>query len=505
MKIINSIILIAFLLTGCHMHCGHDHSHSHDHDDHEHEVKLKLFAYNDIFEVFAELDPLATGQESEIAAHFTKMEDFKPLEADEVKAELKIGNSIISQVSDNPSKKGIYIFKITPEAPGEGSLTFYVTKGTEVTVITIGDIIVFTDPDQAELAAEALKIDEVNTVEFSREQAWKTYFAIGFPEEMSFGPVIRTTGQILPAPGDEILLTARSSGIIRYSSGNLSEGSRVLIGQTLFSVSTATMIDNNTKVMLAEAKSNYDRAISDYERKKTLANEKIVSEKDLATARNEYEKTKAVFENLSDNYNMAGYDIKSNMSGFIKQLMVANGAFVETGQPVMTISQNRKLQMRAEIYPQDMQKISSFTDINMRTLYDGKIYKLSDFNGKLLSVGRIANPDNFMIPITFELDNSGSLIAGSLVELNINTMTNARALTVPNTAIVEEQGIYSVFVQLHPELYEKRMVKTGSTDGSRIEILGGIEYTDRIVTEGAIILKLAMATGALDAHAGHHH
>ena len=503
MKFVFTLILPALFLTAFHMHCSHDHSH--DHNDHGHEVKLKLFAYNDILEVFAELDPLATGQEAEIAAHFTKLSDFKPLDADEIKAELKIGNSIISQTAGKPSKKGIYIFNIMPEVQGKGSLTFYVTIGTNVSAITIGDIEVFAVPDQAKLAAEAMEADEVSTVGFSKEQSWRTDFAIGIPEEMPFGPVIKTTGQILPAPGDEIMVTARASGIIRYASGSLSEGSRVLNGQTLFSVSTAGMIDNNTAVILAEAASNYEKAKSDYERKKKLAGERIVSEKDLSSARNEYERAKAVFENLSSNYSSAGYEIRSPMSGYLKQLLVANGAFVETGSLIMAITQNKKMQMRAEIYQQDMQKSSSFTDITMRTLHDGNIHKLSDFNGKLLSVGRVANPDNFMIPLIFEIDNSGSLIAGSFVELSINTRTNPSAMTIPLTAIVEEQGIYSVFVQLHPELFEKRMVKIGSTDGVRVEILGGIGYNDRIVTEGAIILKLAMVTGALDPHAGHHH
>lgn len=503
MKLFFTFVLPALFLTACHMHCGHDHSH--DHDDHEQEVKLKLFAYNDNYEVFAELDPLATGHEVEIAAHFTKLSDFKPLDTDEIRAELKIGNSIISQTADKPLKKGIYLFNIIPEVQGNGSLTFYVNNGTEVSSIKLGEIEVFTDPEQAKLSAEAMEIDEVNTVGFTKEQSWKTDFAVGFPQEMDFGSVIKTTGHILPAPGDEIMVTARASGMIRYAPAGLNEGSRVLNGQTLFSVSSAGMLDNNTAVLLAEAESNFKRAKSEYERKEELSAERIISGKDLAAARNEYEKAKAVFENLSSNYSSAGYEIRSPMSGFVKQLLVANGAFVETGSPVMTIAQNKKLQMRADIYQRDIQRPASYTDVKMRTLYDGKIYKLSDFNGKLLSIGRIANPDNFMIPLIFEIDNSGSLIAGSFAELSINTRANPRAMTIPVTAIVEEQGIHSVFIQLHPELFEKRLVKTGSTDGERIEILGGIEYSDRVVTQGAIILKLTMATGALDAHSGHHH
>jgi multidrug efflux pump subunit AcrA (membrane-fusion protein) len=97
------------------------------------------------------------------------------------------------------------------------------------------------------------------------------------------------------------------------------------------------------------------------------------------------------------------------------------------------------------------------------------------------------------------------LLSGSFVELFIKTQTAAQAVTIPNGAIIEEMGNHFVFVQLHPELFEKRAVKTGVTDGIRIEIREGIEAGERVVSKGAILVKLAQASGALDPHAGHVH
>jgi membrane fusion protein, heavy metal efflux system len=56
-----------------------------------------------------------------------------------------------------------------------------------------------------------------------------------------------------------------------------------------------------------------------------------------------------------------------------------------------------------------------------------------------------------------------------------------------------------------PELFEKREVSIGSTDGIKVEVLKGLSTNERVVTEGAITIKLAQATGTLDAHAGHVH
>ena len=89
--------------------------------------------------------------------------------------------------------------------------------------------------------------------------------------------------------------------------------------------------------------------------------------------------------------------------------------------------------------------------------------------------------------------------------LYLKTLTNTQALTIPNSALLEEQGTYFVFVQVNPELFEKREVKVGITDGLKTEILKGISQQERVVTKGAILVKLAQATGTLDAHSGHNH
>ncbi len=97
------------------------------------------------------------------------------------------------------------------------------------------------------------------------------------------------------------------------------------------------------------------------------------------------------------------------------------------------------------------------------------------------------------------------LLPGSFVEMFIKTQTGTQALTVPNEAIIEEMSNYFVFVQLTPELFEKRPVKTGVSDGIRIEITEGITEGERVASKGAIWLKLAQDSGTLDPHAGHAH
>ena len=78
-------------------------------------------------------------------------------------------------------------------------------------------------------------------------------------------------------------------------------------------------------------------------------------------------------------------------------------------------------------------------------------------------------------------------------------------VAVPRTAIVEEMGSYFVFVQNSPISFEKRSVVLGATDGNLVKIDKGVHEGERVVTKGAVILKLSQGAAALDPHAGHVH
>ncbi len=169
------------------------------------------------------------------------------------------------------------------------------------------------------------------------------------------------------------------------------------------------------------------------------------------------------------------------------------------------VSQNRNLFLKAELQPRFFDVLNNITSANIRLLNSNRTYTLEELNGKVLSYGKTADINNPLIPVTFQINNRAGLLAGSFVEMFIKTQTNAQALTVPNEAIIEEMGNHFVFVQLTPELFEKMPVKKGVTDGIYTEITEGITAGNRIVSKGAILVKLAQASGALDAHAGHAH
>jgi multidrug efflux pump subunit AcrA (membrane-fusion protein) len=79
-----------------------------------------------------------------------------------------------------------------------------------------------------------------------------------------------------------------------------------------------------------------------------------------------------------------------------------------------------------------------------------------------------------------------------------------QVISVPVSALIEEQGIYSVYVREHEEAYRKVTVKLGANNGSEVQILSGLNVGDEVVTEGAYQIRLASASNAIPAHSHSH-
>ena len=80
-------------------------------------------------------------------------------------------------------------------------------------------------------AGEKGHIDEII---FTKAQAARTNFQVEEVRPSSFQQVIKTTGQILPAPGDEWVVVAINNGTISYANHKLVAGSAVKQGESLF-------------------------------------------------------------------------------------------------------------------------------------------------------------------------------------------------------------------------------------------------------------------------------
>lgn len=512
--LIFTLTLALFIVPSCH-HVGDEPEHEHHHE------MVQYTAYSADFELFAESTPFCVGETAEILAHLTRLSNFKPLDSTQVKISLIVDGKAITETIEHPEHPGIYKCHITPTLAGCGELKVEVMLPGGTSEVCCCHVHVAAtheelhehehghDHDHGDVEEHEHGHGDANVaagaITYTKEQSWKINFATDTLRLRPLGSVIKVAGQVLPSQGDERVATATASGVVVYSNPNLVEGAAVKVGQQLFVIESNGMADNNISVRLQEATASYTAAKAEYERKQQLAEDRIVSQAELQRAKAVYETAKAAYDNLKGNFSQKGAVVRAPISGYIQRIDVSNGGFVEAGHSVVTVSQNRDLLIRAEVQPRYYSKLSDISGANIVVDGDEHVYTLAELGGCLVSYAKSTDIDCPLVPVIFRVRNSGNLLSGSFVSLYITTRSDRKVVAIPNQGIVEEMGNFFVFVQLTPELFEKRLVSLGSTDGCYTEILSGVEAGERVVTKGASMVRLAQNGAALDPHAGHVH
>ena len=125
--------------------------------------------------------------------------------------------------------------------------------------------------------------------------------------------------------------------------------------------------------------------------------------------------------------------------------------------------------------------------------------------GRLVSVGKVLDPQSRTLPITFAFENRTiGLPVGQAAFLHLLLEATPARPVVPATAIVDDAGRPIVFVQREGETFERRAVTIGPRTGEVVQITEGLEPGERVVTKGAYLVRLASLSTSVPAH-GHVH
>ncbi len=110
-----------------------------------------------------------------------------------------------------------------------------------------------------------------------------------------FQQVIKTSGQVLAAQGDESVAVATVAGVVSFR-GKVTEGMSVGRGTPLVTISSHNIADGDP---VQRARIAYEVSKKEYERMKSLVKNKIVSDKDFAQAEQNYENARISYEALA--------------------------------------------------------------------------------------------------------------------------------------------------------------------------------------------------------------
>jgi RND family efflux transporter MFP subunit len=281
----------------------------------------------------------------------------------------------------------------------------------------------------------------------------------------------------------------------------VTEGTEVKRGEQMFKISSAKMLDGDP---VDKAKIGYEQAENRYNRAVSLFADKLISADSFDEITAEYKKSKAGYDAFVGKYNAEGTSVNAAETGFVKQILVNEGDYVEIGQTIAVLTQSKKITIRCDVPEKYYHLLPTISGLNFKTLYNNTLYRSDEMGGKLLSYSRSTSDNSFHIPVYFEFNNTGNIIAGSYIEAYLISKPVGNVMQVPLTAIVEEQGLRYVYVQLDEDCFKKCKIETADDNGSEVHVLSGIRTGDKVVTKGAVSIKLAANATSIPAHSHSH-
>jgi RND family efflux transporter MFP subunit len=457
--------------------------------------------WTDKTELFVEFPALIVGENSRFAAHFTVLDKHKPVREGEVTVSLIKGDKGIRNIAESPSSPGIFSPSLQPTEAGNFKLIFELKTPTFSDTLVVNDIIVYASKEDAINALGTASEDA--GISFLKEQAWKMDFQTSPVVSGKIYDVINTSGVWMPSPGSVKSLAAKSNGVVDFKVNNLTEGTAVKQGQLLMSLNSQGLASNNLSTEIANARSNFEQAESEYERKKELYNSKIIPKSEFEKVEGNFSIAKSNYQSLTSGVSGGSKQIRAPFDGFIKSIIVSNGDYVEQGVALVTIGTHQSKVLKTQLAPNYGLTMENVQGIWYQTK-GGEWKNVSDAEGSILSIGKDVERENPLISVFAQVNAEVDMPEGSLTPVQIAMGVAAQNTMIPVNALLEDYGSYSVIVQLSGESFERRPVKIGKRNGENVEILQGLEVGEVVVTKGAYQVKMASMSGSTPAH-GHEH
>ncbi|MDQ2177152.1 efflux RND transporter periplasmic adaptor subunit [Marinifilum sp. D714] len=488
---------------------GHDHGgHAHGpdthaaHDEEDHST-MSLTLYNENTELFVEFPKLMLDHVSKFTTHLTNLKTYKPYTEGSVKVILMVAGKGYSNTVNSPARDGIFTPALMPKKAGSATLVFEVNSKYGKEKFVAKNIPVYKDHEDADNADDH-ETSSDNEIGFLKEQAWKIDFATSEVKNSNFQNIIKTTGTLQPAVNMEKQVVAKTSGVVHFSSTDIVAGKTVDKNTSLFIITGKGLAGNNLSTLYIEAKLELEKAKAEFDRASSLREDKIVTEKTFLEAKAAYENAQVKFNSINKNYNASGLSILSPVNGFVCDVFVNEGQYVEKGTVLAKVDQGSKLMLKADVYQKHLKELPNIKSANFKLPYRNKVFSTEELNGRMIAYGKDIHEDDYTTPLYFELDLTPELYSGSFVEVYLKSEHTKNVLHIEKSAILEDQGLKYVFVQTGGESFEKRFITIGADNGREVEIIKGLRAGERVVSEGAYFVKLASLAGSLPAHSHEH-
>ncbi len=306
-----------------------------------------------------------------------------------------------------------------------------------------------------------------------------------------FSTAIRTSGVLSPAGNGAATVTSRTAGILSWNGATPVPGQAVSESEVIATVSAGGMGEGDAVTKAAIA---YEAAKTEYERAKSLLEDKIISQREFTAIEANYKTALNAWQGSSSGENMNGVGVVSPMGGNIVSVLKSEGDYVAAGEAIATVSDNSRLRLTADLPEKYASMRNSVSGVNFRVGSDEGTVSLPGSEARPVAVGSSLTAASSYIPVTFEFANRNGFLPGTYAEVWLLSDSSDNVISVPESALTEEQGEFFVYVRLDEECYRKVPVTVGGRNGVSVEILSGLKGGEDVVVKGAYQVRLSSAS-----------
>ena len=269
-------------------------------------------------------------------------------------------------------------------------------------------------------------------------------------------------------------------------------GDRVRRGQVLATLNSQDAASYHKE--LRDAESQLRVAERELRTAEDLYASAMLSDRELATAREQVVRLKGEHERLQSVAHINGYQggavasITSPINGYVTAKSVYNSCYVDetnNDTPAFEIADLSRVWIVADVYENDLSRIREGAAVTVTTLaWPGEA-----FHGRIDKACNVFDSESKTMKVRITLPNpDGKLVPGLFANVSVAVASACTtALTVPSASIIFEDGQHYVVLR-HDQSYERRPVNILQSNDTITWIAGNLHRGDCVVSQNALLV-----------------
>lgn len=241
------------------------------------------------------------------------------------------------------------------------------------------------------------------------------------------------------------------------------------------------------RAAVLQAQAAHDNARAEAQRVRALGDSGALSESQKAQILLQEKLTQAQLEaaraqQISAELRLRHTKLLAPDDGVISARQATVGAVVGAGQELFRLVRQQRLEWRAEVTPAEVGRVQRGQSVSVTAPSGATV------QGTVRAVAPTADPQTRNIVVYVDLPRHPEFKAGVFARGQFELGQSA-ALTVPAQAVVTRDGHAHVFVVGADNKVAMQRVKTGRRSGDRVEVVQGLQASQRVAVQGAGFLN----------------